>query len=189
MTFKRNISTVLTAAAGAVIFAGAAMAQDSTTAAPKTGDKVERHHRGDRKEGRGERGEFGGRHGKRGAFGGGMFRGLNLTDAQKEQMKQIREANKPNKADFDAIRPLMEAKRAGTITPEQQAQLKAFREDRMAKMKGIHDQMMNILTPEQKAQLEQRKVEMKQKREQFRQNRELRRQQKQDGAVTAKPVN
>jgi len=103
-------------------------------------------------------------------------------------MKQIREANKPNKADFDAIRPLMEAKRAGTITPEQEAQLKAFREDRQAKMKAVHDQMMNVLTPEQKAQLEQKKVEMKQKREEFRKNRELRRQQKQNGAVEAKPV-
>lgn len=188
MSLKRNISTVLTAAAGAVIFAGAAMAQDSTAAAPATGDKAEHHHRGERGDRKAGRGEFGGRHGKHG-FGmrGGMFRGLNLTDAQKEQMKQIREANKPNKADFDAIKPLMEAKRNGTITADQEAQLKAFRESRMSNMKNVHEQMLNVLTAEQKAQLEQQKLERKQKREQFKQNRELRRQQKQDGAV-AKPV-
>jgi protein CpxP len=192
MTFKRSISSILTAAAGAVIFAGAAMAQDTTATAPTTGDKVERHHaRGDHKgfrDGRkGERGEFGGRHGKMG-MRGGFFHDLNLTDAQKEQIKQIREANKPSKESFEAIRPLMEAKRNGTITPEQEAQLKAFREDRQAKMKSVREQMLNVLTTEQKAQLEQKKVEWKQKREEFKQQRELRRQQKQNGTVVAKPV-
>ena len=90
-----------------------------------------------------------------------MFRALNLTDAQKEQIKQIREANKANKADFDAIRPLMEAKRDGTITAEQKAQLKAFREDRQAKCKAVHEQMLNVLTAEQKATLEQKRTETK----------------------------
>jgi len=191
MSLKSNISSILTAAAGAVIFAGAAMAQDTTTAAPATGEKVERHARGNR--GDHKRGEFGGRHGGHGKMGmmgmrGGFFHDLNLTDAQKEQMKQIRETNKPNKADFEAIRPLMEAKRNGTITADQEAQLKAFREQRQARAKSIREQMMNVLTAEQKAQLEQKKVEWKQKREEFKKNRELRRQQKQDGAAVAKPV-
>ena len=186
MTLKSSISSILTAAAGAVIFAGAAMAQDTTNSAPATGDKVERHARGNR--GDHKRGEFGGRHGGHDKMGmrGGFFHDLNLTDAQKEQMKQIRETNKPNKADFEAIRPLMEAKRAGTITADQEAQLKAFREQRQAKMQSIREQMMNVLTAEQKAQLEQKKVERKQKREEFKKNRELRRQQKQEGV--AKPV-
>lgn len=184
MSFKSNISSILAAAAGAVIFAGAAAAQDTTAPTPNTGEKVERHHGwkdGDHKgahgEFRGHRGEFG-----KGGFGGGMFRDLNLTDAQKDQLKQIREANKGSKADFDAIRPLMEAKRNGTLTDDQKAQLKAFHDQRQAKAKQIHEQMLAVLTPEQKALLDQKRVEMKQKREQFRQERQLRRQQKQQGA-------
>jgi protein CpxP len=197
MSFKRNISSIMAAAAGAVIFAGAAMAQDTTTATPNTGEKVERHHRGDhsekgdRKDGRGQ---WGGRHGGFGkmgghGFGGGMFRDLNLTDAQKEQLKQVREANKGNKADFDAIKPLMEAKRNGTITADQEAQLKAFRDQRQAKAQQIHEQMLAVLTAEQKALLDQKRTEMKAKREQFKQERQNRRQQKQNGEVTTKPVN
>lgn len=188
MSLKRNFSFILTAAAGAVVFAGAAIAQDSS--APAATDKAPRQERGERKFGKGE---FGGRHGKHGfgkrGFGmrGGMFHDLNLTDAQKEQMKVIREANKPNQADFDAIRPLMEAKRNGTITADQEAQLKAFRENRQAKMQLVHQQLMNILTAEQKATLEQRKADRKQRFEEFKKNRELRRQKKMDGTATEKP--
>ena len=46
----------------------------------------------------------------------GMFRGIELTEAQKEQMKAIHEANKPtgeNKALFDQIRETRKA--GGTI--------------------------------------------------------------------------
>lgn len=188
MSFKRNFSTVLTAAAGSLLLAGAAFAQDSTAApAAKDGQKMERHH---------GKGEFGGkrhggfgRMGKRGGFGGGMFRDLNLTDAQKEQIKQIREANKANKADFDAIKPLMEARRNGTLTDDQKAQLKSFREAREAKMKSIHEQMLNVLTAEQKATLEAKKAERKQKFEQFREQRKQRREQRQqNGGAVAKPV-
>jgi Spy/CpxP family protein refolding chaperone len=47
--------------------------------------------------------------------------------------------------------------------------------------------MMNVLTAEQKATLEQKKAEMKLKREEFKKNRELRRQQKQEGVKTETP--
>lgn len=193
MSFKLNFSSILAAAAGAVIFTGAAMAQDTTTVTPNTGDKAERHHRGDHGEKgdrKGGRGEFGGRHHGMGKMGGGMmFHDLNLTDAQKAQIKQIHEANKGNRADFEAIKPLMEAKRNGTLTDDQKAQLKAFRDQRQAKAKQIHEQMLAVLTAEQKALLDQKRTEMKAKREQFRQERQNRRQQKQNGEVTVKPAN
>lgn len=184
MSLKRNFSFVLTAVAGAVVFAGSAMAQETT--APKADDKGRHHEKGDHKFGGKRHGGFG----KHGGFGmrGGMFRDLNLTDAQKEQIKQIREANKPNKENFESMKAIMKAKRDGTITAEQEAQLKAFREDRQAKMRAVHEQMLAVLTAEQKATLEQKKAEMKQKREEFRKNRELRRQQKLNGAETEKKV-
>ena len=189
MSFKRNISSLMAVAGAAVVLAGGAFAQDTTQPTPNTDKRAERPFKGDR-EGRkgdrdgdkfGRRGEFGGRHGKHGGFGmrGGMFRDLNLTDAQKDQIKQIREANKPTGENFEAIKTLMKARHDGTLTADQQAQLKAFHDQRQAKAKQIHEQMLAVLTPEQKAQLDQKREQMKQRREEFKKNRELRRQQKQ----------
>ena len=103
---------------------------------------------------------------------GPMLKGVNLTDAQKAQIKQIREANKPNPADFEAIKPLMEAKRNGTITADQQAQLKAFRQAREAKMESVRQQIEAVFTADQKAQIEKNKAEMKANRNELRQKRE-----------------
>jgi len=115
-------------------------------------------------------------------FGGGIIKGVNLTDAQKAQIKQIREANKPNSADFDAIKPLMEARRNGTLTDDQKAQLKAFRQAREAKEESIRQQIEAVFTPEQKAQIEKNKTEMKARREEFKQKREEWRKNRQNGA-------
>jgi Spy/CpxP family protein refolding chaperone len=169
MSLKLTLISTLTVAGAIAAFAGALPAQDTNTT-PAPGDKPGQHKRFG---GEGRRGP-GGREGMgrdRGMFGP-MMKGVNLTDAQKAQIKQIREANKPNPADFQAIRPLMEAKRNGTITADQQAQLKAFREARMAKMKSVHEQIEAIFTPEQKAQIAQNKADMKARREEFRQKRQ-----------------
>lgn len=180
MSFKRNISSLIAVAGAAMVLGSSVFAQDTTPVTPAA-PKAERPFKGDRE---GRKGEFGGRHGRHGKRGFGMrggmmFRDLNLTDAQKDQMKQIREANKPNKENFDAIRTLMKAKHDGTITADQEAQLKAFHDQRKAKMEQIRASMLAVLTPEQKALLEQKKQERKQRFEEFKKNRELRRQQKQ----------
>jgi Spy/CpxP family protein refolding chaperone len=97
----------------------------------------------------------------------GMHRGgfghiaatLNLTDAQKQQMKDIRtaarESNKQLYADFRAklqeLRALKEAndpKAAGV-----KSQLEAMRPQVQAARKATHGAMLNILTPEQRDQL------------------------------------
>jgi len=183
MSLKFKFISTVSLAGAIAVFSGASMAQDANTTTPATGDKVERHHRGGRDDH--ARGEFG-RRGGRGGFAGrghgmfGLMKGVQLTDAQKEQFKALREQNKPNPADFEAIKPLMEARRNGTLTDDQKAQLKAFHEQRQAKMKAMHEQFLAILTPEQKAQIEankaeqkQRRKEFKEKREEFRKNREL----------------
>jgi protein CpxP len=89
------MSRINAAALGAALligFAGAAGAQATTT----PGAKAPSEKRMDRGEGR--RG-FGGRH--RGEFGGRFAKDLNLTDAQKTQIKSIHEKYKPQ---FEAIR-------------------------------------------------------------------------------------
>ena len=98
--------------------------------------------------------------------------GIALTDAQKAQIKSIREANKPDKANFDQLKAIREAHNNGTpITADQKAQLKVFRDQSQAKMKSVRDQIQNVLTADQKAQIETRRTEMKQHMEQFRENR------------------
>jgi Spy/CpxP family protein refolding chaperone len=172
MSFKLKVISTLTVAAAIAAFAGASLAQD-TTPAPATGDQAG-HHRHDG-DGPGKRGPGGpeGMRGGPGMFGGGpMMKGVNLTDAQKAQIKQIHEANKPNPADFEAIKPLMEAKRTGTITADQQAQLKAFRQGQKAKMESVQQQIDAIFTPDQRAQIEKNKAEMKAHRDEMKQKRE-----------------
>lgn len=183
MSLKLKLTSTFALAAGVLLFSTGAFAQDTTPADPMTTDKAEKPFKGDRKGGRGE---FG-RH-KMGRGMHGMFRGIDLTDAQKEQMKQIREANKPDEATMAQLKAIKESRKAGTaLTPEQEQAFKTFREQSRAKAKSIHEQMLGILTVEQKAQLDKNKAERKTRMEEFRKQRELRRQQKQDGVTTEKP--
>ena len=171
MSLKFKLISSLTVAGAIAAFAGASVAQDATNTTPQPTDKPG-HHRG---EGEGRRGPGGrdGMRGRQGMFGGGMMmKGVDLTDAQKAQLKQIREANKPNQADFEQMRSLMQAKHNGTLTADQQAQLKAFRESRKAKGESIRQQIDAVFTPEQKAQIDKNKAEMKAHREEFKQKRE-----------------
>lgn len=185
MAIRTKLFTTTTLAVSIGAFGVFASAQ--TTETPTDGTKVEK---GDRKGRFGKRGEFGkrgGRHGGPGMRGGhGFFRGIELTEAQKGQLKAIHEANKPtgeHKALFDSIRETRKA--GGTITEEQKAQLKQIRDAQREKMKGVHEQMLAVLTPEQKAQLDARKAEMKQKRDEFRQKRQEMREKRK---VEAKPA-
>ncbi len=176
MSLKSRFFTIFTAAAATAAFATFTIAQDSSaTTAPEK--KAEKRMKGEGKRmgGKGHFGKRGGMMGMRAGRMGGL-RGIELTDVQKEQIKAIREANKPVDNNREAMRTLVKAKRDGTITPEQDAQLTATREAAKARMQNVHAQIQAVLTPEQKAQIEQRKNEMKQKREEFRQNREQRRQ-------------
>ncbi len=147
----------LTLAVGA--FSTLTFAQETTSSTPAP-NKAEKHLKGHGDK-MGRKG-FGGRHGKRGP--GMELRGITLTDDQKAQIKTIRQANKPDQATMTELRTIREARKNGTaITPEQQARMKEFRERSMAKMKASHEQILAILTPEQKAQIETRKVEMRQR--------------------------
>ena len=173
MAIRSKIFSSLTMVFAIGAFSVFATAQESTTA-PADGTKVEK---GDRKFGqrggkmrRGMEGRRGGR-----GMGMGFLRGLELTDDQKARIKAIHEANKPNPADFEALKSIREARRnGGTITEEQRAQMKELRQARKAKMDQVHQQILAVLTPEQKTQLEARKAEMQKRREEFRQKRQER---------------
>lgn len=123
-------------------------------------------------------GKFGG-HGRgrhhRQMFGKRMAEKLNLTDAQKQQIKDIRKASfEANKPFFDSSRELRQqlhaAKEANdtakvdSLKPQMESQRAQFKQIREAQMAKI----LSVLTPDQRAQFEALKAE----RQQRRQNRE-----------------
>lgn len=189
MIFKRMIISAGTLAAGMFILTASVSAQDTKT----TADTTERPAQAERRERPfGKRPgfrEFGGRggHHRRLHHGGRAFlRGLDLTEAQRTQIRGILEANRPDRERMEAIRPLIDAKRNGTITTAQQEQLDTFRTSAREKARSLKQQIESILTPEQKAQIEQRKQEMKTRMEERRRLREER--QKDRPTETTKPV-
>ena len=190
MSLRSKLSSVLTLAFAVVALTTFVAAQD----APKTQDDnlQQKRERGFRQGERGERGMHRGLHG--GFRGMGDLRGIELTDAQKEQLRAIHEANKPDEATMAEIRAIHEARKAGTeLTAEQKERLQAIHASMRAKQESVKAQIMGILTPEQKQQLETLRVEREKRREEMRQKRdEMREQwrQKRDAAKPAdKPTN
>ena len=124
------------------------------------------------------------RHGDRGKHGGwggmregGFFRQLNLTEDQKAKMKQIHESfaerNKPLREQLRAKRQeLRQASEGGTFNEALATQKLTEMASRQAKLMGerqkLHQEMLSVLTAEQKAQLEQSKAQFKARREQRR---------------------
>lgn len=97
-------------------------------------------------------------HGHRAGFGRVAAK-LNLTDAQKQQMKDIRtadhERNQQLYADFRAkLQELRALKQANDPKADDvKAELKSMRPQMEAARKASREAMLNILTPEQRDQL------------------------------------
>lgn len=127
------------------------------------------------KDAGGQRGRHAEFHGKRdggGRMGGAFFRGLDLTDAQKAQMKQIRESHS------QSLRPLMEqlrtkrqelrqAREGGTfdeaLTAQKLSEIAPLEAKLMGEQFRTHQEMLSVLTAEQKTKLEQLREQQKAK--------------------------
>ena len=172
MSYKQKIVSVVASAFAVVSFSAFASAQDTTTNQPDSAQKQERreHRRGG--ENRMGKERRGGRHGG-GKMGMREFAQLNLTDAQKQQIHEIMQANHKtgNQADFQEMRQLAQAKRDGVITAEQTERLKSIKQQMRQNMEQTHQQTMAILTPEQKTQLEQLREKRRQEMKEHRQTR------------------
>lgn len=114
----------------------------------------------------------GGRHGRHGgAFGQRMAEKLNLTDAQKQQMrdlqKSFRENNKQVFEDAHALRKEFRAAKEAGDTAKLES-LKPRMEAQRAQMKQLHDaqqtRILALLTPDQRTQWEALKAEREQRR-------------------------
>lgn len=114
-----------------------------------------------------------------GGFGGRMFERLNLTDAQKEQMKQIatryhesfkasRQQGRGERRGFD---PLGGTFDEAAVRAAAQARANAQVEHEVARARMMHE-MYNVLTAEQKAQLAAERQQREQKRQERRAQRQ-----------------
>jgi len=166
-----KIKTLTIASLSAVALAAPiAYAQSTTTG--QDGQQITRgegHGRGKGwgdKEGREGRG-WGG---ERGGMRGMMFRGINLTDDQKAKMKQIsqsfRERNQSLFKELGAKRQdLRQASEGGTFNEALATQKLQESAGLQAKLMGeefrMRQEMLSVLTPEQKAQLDQQRAQFK----------------------------
>ena len=150
-----GLATVLTAAA---VGGSIAVAQSVTTNQDQNTQRQE--------WGRGGRGHGGMR-------GDGLFGQLNLTDDQKAKIKQIHESfaerDKPLYGQLRAKRQELQQLREGATFDESLATQKLTELAGMeAKLMGeefrLHQEVLTVLTPEQKTQLEQARAQFKAKR-------------------------
>jgi Spy/CpxP family protein refolding chaperone len=155
MSFKRKLIPAITLAFAFGTFTTFVSAQDGNTSNQQDSTKKERkfERRGD---------GLRGRHGDRMMMHG--LRQLNLTDAQKEQIKTIHESRKPSQALHEEIRGLMLKRRDGSITEQEQNRLKEIRTQMRASAEQTHNAVLAVLTAEQRAQLEQLKQEKRERR-------------------------
>ena len=129
----------------------------------------EGHGKGWGHKGKGGRGGWG----KGGGMRGMMFRGITLTEDQKAKMKQIgqsfRERTQSLHQELRAKRQeLRQASEGGTFNETLATQKLQESAGLQAKLMGeqfkMRQEMLTVLTPEQKTQLEQKRAEFKAKR-------------------------
>src|ERR1044072_1284622 len=179
MTVRNKLFTVLSSFLMVFAVGTFALAQETTTRqddSKQDSQKTEKGfgHRGG--HGKGGRHGFGKGFDHRGGMHGGMrggFHKLNLSEDQKAKMKPLHETFKANnKAAFDEMHTLFQQKRENTLTADGESRMKVLRDQ----MKTAHEQLransMNLLTAEQKTQLETMKAERKLKMEERRRMRQ-----------------
>ncbi|HET9788881.1 MAG TPA: Spy/CpxP family protein refolding chaperone [Pyrinomonadaceae bacterium] len=167
-----RFKTLAIATLSAIALAGSiAVAQTVTTDQGNTQDQ-----RAERRGGR-DRGKRG--HGWGGMRRGGFFGQLNLTEDQKTKMKQIRESfaqtNKPLREQLRAKRQeLRQASEGGTfneaLATQKLTEMASLEAKLMGERHKLHQEMLSVLTAEQKAQLEQSKAQFKARRGGMRKN-------------------
>lgn len=98
----------------------------------------------------------------------GAMRGLNLTDAQKQQAQSIIRSNfESNKAVREELVQLLQKRRQGTLSEAEQARARELRKQLQESRKNARTQLAGLLTEEQKAKLEERRKNRRERRERF----------------------
>jgi protein CpxP len=126
-------------------------------------------------------------HGKGGAMGGRMFGGgrmfsqLDLTDAQKEQLKQLRQNHRQEVASLrNEIRTkrqeIRQSSQSGAfdeaLVAQKLAEIAPLEAKMMAARHRHHQETLSVLTPEQRTKLEQMREQFKNRRTERRSRQE-----------------
>ena len=177
MSFGRKIISAITLAFAMFTLTTFVAAQDTT----QQTDRMNKKDKFERK-GRGERGfERGMRGGKRGGerFIMREISRLNLTDAQKDQIRGVMEAAKTaNEPIHQELRSFKEKRRdGGELTEADKARLTDIKTRMKQSAEQTRNTVLSILTAEQRQQLEQFKEERQKRMEERRQQRMERRKQ------------
>ena len=165
---KGRFKTVAIATISAIALAASIAVAQTVTTNQGTQQGTQKQHWG-----------RGGHKGFGGMREGGFFRQLNLTDDQKAKMKSIRESfaqtNKPLRDQVRAKRQeLRQASEGGTfneaLATQKLTEIAPLEAKLMAAQHNLHQEMLSVLTAEQKAQLEQSRAQFKARRGQMRHN-------------------
>jgi Spy/CpxP family protein refolding chaperone len=123
-----------------------------------------------------ERGRGGRRRGGPRGGGFGMMRALrdlNLSEAQRQQARAIVDRYAAStKAQRDQLMQLREQYRDGDTPADVKERAKALREQLHQSEKAMRTELLSILTPEQRAALEQKEQERKSRRDEWRKRKE-----------------
>lgn len=157
---KRKFFSLSALFAAVLTLGSVSFAQESTTT-PET-PKMERGA-----------GKFGGRWGGK-MHGGKILRlmnELNLSEAQKQQVKILIDTNQAaTQTQREEMRQIWSQKRdGGTLTSEQENRAREIASQLREISQKLHEDLLAVLTPEQKAQLEQKRQEMRQRKMERRQ--------------------
>lgn len=118
------------------------------------------------------------RHGWMGRHRDGEFSGmseLNLTEAQSQQQRAIAQRHLETiKSQREELFKLREKRVQGTFTADDEARARALRQEIHNSMQGMHSEIEGILTPEQRAKLEQIRAEQKTRHDEMRKRQEER---------------
>jgi periplasmic protein CpxP/Spy len=160
-----RLKTLLIATALTAIAVAGSIAVAQSVQSDQNQNKAQRHEW--RGRGRGEKG-FGGR------MGGRLFSQLNLTDDQKAKIKQIHEtfaeSNKPLREQLRAKRQELRQTSEGStfneaVATQKLTEMASLEAKLMGERFKLHQEVLSVLTAEQKAQLEQAKAQFKTQRE------------------------
>ena len=104
----------------------------------------------------------------------GLNRSLNLSDEQRQQQRAIMQRYfAATKSQREELFKLREKRFEGSFTAEDQARAKSLHLEMRNSMSGIRGEMLGILTPEQRTQMETFRKEREQKREEMMKRRQV----------------
>jgi periplasmic protein CpxP/Spy len=150
---RKLIGSVLTLGLSMTFAAAAYAQQQPQDSGQQQEERWER--RGERRRGMGKRGHGGVRR---------LFRELNLTEAQQQQLRAIEERYEASiRPQREEMRRLHESNQ-GELSEDVKARMQALRAEMRQAMTGLREEMLNVLTPEQRAHLEQLVKERKARR-------------------------